>query len=65
MNKILELREKRARAWDAAKAHLDAKRGENGLLSAEDAETYERMETEVVALGKEIERLGRQTSLRP
>lgn len=63
MNKILELREKRARAWDAAKAHLDAKRGENGLLSAEDAETYERMETEVVALGKEIERLGRQTSL--
>ena len=63
MNKLLELREKRARAWDAAKAHLDAKRGENGLLSAEDAEAYERMETEVVALGKEIERLERQATL--
>ena len=27
MSKILELREKRAKAWDAAKAFLDAKRG--------------------------------------
>jgi len=63
MSKILELREKRAKAWDAAKAFLDSKRGENGLLSAEDTETYERMETEVVALGKEVERLERQASI--
>ncbi len=27
MKKILELREKRARAWEAAKAFLDSKRG--------------------------------------
>ena len=60
MNKILELREKRAKAWDAAKAFLDAKRGGDGLLSAEDTATYEKMENEVVALGKEIERLERQ-----
>jgi len=60
MNKILELREKRAKAWDAAKAFLDAKRGSDGLLSAEDTATYEKMENEVVALGKEIERLERQ-----
>ena len=60
MNKILELREKRAKAWDAAKAFLDAKRGTDGLLSAEDSATYEKMENEVVALGKEIERLERQ-----
>ena len=60
MNKILELREKRAKAWDAAKAFLDAKRGGDGLLSAEDTATYEKMENEVVALGKEIQRLESQ-----
>src|SRR5690606_34793050 len=60
MSKILELREKRAKVWDAAKAFLDSKRGGDGLLSAEDTETYEKMEADVVALGKEIERLERQ-----
>lgn len=63
MSKVLELREKRARAWDAAKAFLDAQRGESGLLTAEDTATYEKMEVEVVALGKEIERLERQASI--
>lgn len=42
MSKILELREKRAKAWDAAKAFLDSKRGGDGLLSAEDTTTYEK-----------------------
>ena len=37
MNQILELREKRAKAWDAAKAFLDSKRGADGMMSAEDA----------------------------
>lgn len=60
MSKILELREKRAKAWEAAKAFLDAKRGGDGLLSAEDTAAYEKMEADVVALGKEIERLERQ-----
>ena len=32
MNQIQELREKRAKAWDAAKAFLDTKRGNDGLL---------------------------------
>ncbi|WP_439108387.1 hypothetical protein [Alkalihalophilus pseudofirmus] len=41
MSKILELREKRAKAWDAAKAFLDSKRGGDGLLSAEDTTTYD------------------------
>ena len=63
MNQILSLREKRAQAWDAAKAFLDAKRGSDGLISAEDAATYDRMEAEVVNLGKEIERLERQASI--
>lgn len=61
MSKILELREKRAKAWDAAKAFLDTKRGGDGLLSAEDTATYDKMESDVVALGKEIERLERQS----
>ncbi len=63
MSKILELREKRAKAWDAAKAFLDTKRGGDGLLPAEDTTTYEKMENDVVALGKEIERLERQASI--
>ena len=63
MDKILELREQRAKKWDAAKAFLDTKRGADGLLTAEDAATYEKMEDEVVNLGKEVERLERQTIL--
>ena len=61
MSKILELREKRAKAWEAAKAFLDTKRGNDGLLSAEDTET--KMEKDVVDLGKEIERLERQAAI--
>lgn len=63
MNKILELREKRAKLWDSTKAFLDSKRNENGLLSAEDTATYEKMEADVVNLGKEIDRLERQVAL--
>ncbi|MDU4960034.1 MAG: phage major capsid protein [Sporomusaceae bacterium] len=63
MNKILELREKRAKLWDSAKAFLDSRRNENGLLSAEDTATYEKMEADVVSLGKEIDRLERQAVL--
>jgi len=60
MSKIIELREKRAKAWEGAKAFLDSKRGENGIVPPEAAAEYERMEAEMVALGKEIERLERQ-----
>ena len=63
MNKILELREKRAKLWDSTKAFLDSRRNENGLLSVEDAATYEKMEVDVVNLGKEIDRLERQAVL--
>jgi HK97 family phage major capsid protein len=59
----LELREKRAKTWEAAKAFLDSKRGGDGLLSAEDTATYEKMESDVLALGKEIDRLERQAAL--
>ena len=60
---ILELREKRAKAWEAAKAFLDSHRKENGVLSAEDDAVYTRMEQEITDLGKEIARLERQEAL--
>lgn len=63
MNKILELREKRAKLWDSAKAFLDSRRNDSGLLSAEDTATYEKMEADVVSLGREIDRLERQAAL--
>ena len=63
MSKILELREKRAKAWEAAKAFLDAKRTQEGFVSVEDAATYDKMENDVVNLGKEIERLERQAAI--
>ena len=63
MSKVLELREKRAKAWEAAKAFLDSKRGNDGLVSAEDAVIYDKMEADIVNLGKEIGRLERQEAL--
>jgi HK97 family phage major capsid protein len=63
MTKSMKLREKRAKAWEAAKVFLEGRRGESGALSGEDAAAYERREGEVVALGKEIDRLDRQAAL--
>lgn len=60
MDTILALREKRKNLWDAAKAFLDMARDENGMVSAEDAARYDKMEEDVVNLGKEIDRLERQ-----
>ncbi|MBR3018974.1 MAG: phage major capsid protein [Clostridia bacterium] len=56
---INTLRENRAAAWEKAKTFLDTHRTENGTLSAEDAAQYDQMEAEIVALGKEIERMER------
>ena len=63
MKQILDLREKRTKAWEGAKAFLDTKRSEDGTLSAEDAATYDKMEADVINLGKEVERLERQAVL--
>ena len=60
---ILELREKRAKAWEAAKSFLDSHRNDKGILSAEDDATYTRMEQDIADLGKEIARLERQEAL--
>ena len=63
MNKILGLREKRAKAWEMTKTFLESSRNEKGILSPEDTATYERMEADVVALGKEVDRLERQAAI--
>lgn len=60
---ILELREKRNKAWEAAKAFLESHRTEKGTLTAEDDAAYTQMEQEINDLGKEIARLERQEAL--
>lgn len=56
MSKINELRAQRAKTWEQTKAFLDSHRSDKGVLSAEDTATYEKMEQEIVDLGREIER---------
>jgi HK97 family phage major capsid protein len=53
MKKVLEMREKRAKAWDAAKAFLDI-RAKDGVLSAEDNATYDKMLADVDAMARQI-----------
>ena len=54
---IMELREKRNKAWEAAKAFVETKRDKDGLLSAEDAASYAEMEQKIKDYGAEIERM--------
>lgn len=63
MNKIIELQEKRAKIWKQAKDFLDEHQAKSDILSAEDNATYERMEKDVVNLGKEIDRLNKQAAI--
>jgi len=60
---ILELREKRAKAWEAARAFLDSHRNKDGVLSVEDDATYTKMEEDISVLGKEIARMERAEAL--
>nr|WP_330384489.1 phage major capsid protein [Christensenella timonensis] len=63
MMTLQELMNKRAKAWEAAKAFLDSHRNTDGLLSQEDGETYDRMEKEITDYTKEIDRLNRQAAI--
>ena len=60
---INELRAKRSKAWEAAKAFLETHTGNNGILSAEDDATYSKMEKEIEDYGREIQRLERQQAI--
>lgn len=60
---IQKLIEKRANLWANAKNYLDAHTDEDGKISAKDAATYEKMEGDIVALGKQIDRFQRRDSM--
>ena len=60
---ILELREKRNKAWEAAKAFVEKKRDKDGLLSAEDAASYAEMEQKIKDYGSEIERMEQMAAM--
>lgn len=63
MTQIMELMEKRAKAWDAAKAFLNTHSQNGGMVSTDDAATYDKMEKEVTDLTHDIERLQRQEQI--
>ena len=60
---IMELREKRNKAWEAAKAFVETKRDKDGLLSAEDAASYAEMEQKIKDYGSEIERMEQMAAM--
>lgn len=53
---VNEMRVQRAKIWNQAKDFLDSHRDKNGILSDEDAATYDKMEKDIVDLGREIDR---------
>ena len=53
---LKELIEKRAKVWETAKNFVDTHENENGVLSAEDTATYNRMEQEIEDLTNAIDR---------
>lgn len=63
MSKLLELYEKRNKAVAATRAFLDSKRANGDILSADDDATYNKMEADVIALGKEIDRENRLAAI--
>ena len=54
--RVQELIEKRAKVWETAKNFVDTHEDKNGNLSAEDKETYSRMEAEIEELTNSIDR---------
>ena len=53
---LKDLIEKRAKVWETAKNFVDTHENENGVLSAEDTATYNRMEQEIEDLTNAIDR---------
>lgn len=60
---IIELRNKRAKALEAAKAFLESHRDKDGFLSTEDDAIYTRMENDIAKLGTEIGRMERMEAM--
>lgn len=53
---VKELIETRAKVWETAKNFVNTRANENGILSAEDSEAYDRMEAEITDLTHAIDR---------
>ncbi len=55
--------EKRANLWNEATKFLDDHTDADGKISAEDAAAYDKMEADIDALGKQIDRLKRREAM--
>ncbi|MBD3948450.1 phage major capsid protein [Tuanshanicoccus lijuaniae] len=63
MSKLLEMIEKRNKAWEGAKAFVEANKDKDGLLTEEQTKQYQEMEQKVLNFSKEIDRLQREEQL--
>ena len=63
MADVQKLIEKRANLWAETKNFLDEHTDKNGKISAEDAAAYDKMENDLNALSKNIERYQRQATM--
>lgn len=63
MTKLQELIEKRAKAWEGAKAFVESKKDKDGLLSDEDVKIYHEMESKIQQFTDEIDRTTRMDAM--
>ena len=63
MTKLQNLIEKRAKAWEGAKAFVESKKDKDGLLKEEDVQTYNEMEAKIAQFSSEIERVSRMEQM--
>lgn len=63
LKEIQDMREKRVALWEQAKAFVNSHKDKDGTLSEEDNAVYEKMEADVVRMGKEVERMERQEAI--
>lgn len=63
MTKLQELIEKRAKAWEGAKAFVESKKDKDGLLNDEDVKTYHEMESKIQQFTDEIDRTTRMDAM--
>lgn len=60
---ILEMMNKRSKAWDAAKNFAESHKNDKGVLSDEDYATYQNMEKEIDNMSREISRMQREAAM--
>lgn len=63
MTNLQNLIEKRAKAWEGAKAFVESKKDKDGLLKDEDIQTYNEMEAKIAQFSSEIERVSRMEQM--